>query len=217
MRMRLIEHALSKDEGYGLVIIDGIRDLMFDINNQGESVILINKLMQWSSQYNLHIHCVLHLNKDNDNIRGHIGTELTNKAETVLVISKNRMDANINEVKALNIRDKEFQPFAFTINKDGFSEDTEAVMEEQEHIKPRRSPVSDLTYEEHIQALKFAFGSKEITGYGNMIKALTEGYTSIGFSRGRTVISKVLSIMIEKGFIVREANTFKLSNTENQV
>ncbi len=50
-------------EGIGLVIIDGIRDLMYDINSPSESSELINLLMRWSSEYNLHIHTVLHLNK----------------------------------------------------------------------------------------------------------------------------------------------------------
>ena len=45
--------------------------------------------MRWSSYYELHIHTVLHLNKGDDNTRGHIGTELNNKAETILQISKN--------------------------------------------------------------------------------------------------------------------------------
>ena len=52
-----------RTKGYGLVIIDGIRDLMLDINSTSESVEVINKMMEWSSKYDLHIHCVLHLNK----------------------------------------------------------------------------------------------------------------------------------------------------------
>ena len=31
---------------------------------------------------------MLHLNKGDNNVRGHIGTEMSNKAETVLVITK---------------------------------------------------------------------------------------------------------------------------------
>lgn len=58
----------------GFVVIDGIRDLMYDINNPSESVELINDLMRWSSMHDLHIHTVLHLNKGDDNTRGHIGT-----------------------------------------------------------------------------------------------------------------------------------------------
>ncbi len=100
---------------------------MLDINNPSESVHIINKLMQWSSRYDLHIHCVLHLNKGDDNVRGHIGTELSNKAETVLVISKSNSMANVSEVKPLNIRDKDFAPFAFQINKEGLARDCQGL------------------------------------------------------------------------------------------
>ena len=74
VRIEVIDYALRQGKGYGLVIIDGIRDLMLDINSTGESVEVINKMMEWSSKYNLHIHCVLHLNKGDNNVRGHIVT-----------------------------------------------------------------------------------------------------------------------------------------------
>ena len=79
-RIQVIEYALSQNDSYGLVIIDGIRDLLVDINNAGESTVVINKMMEWSSRYDLHIHCVLHQNKADNNVRGHIGTEMNNKA-----------------------------------------------------------------------------------------------------------------------------------------
>ena len=115
-RKQIIGYMLENMPDVGLLIIDGIRDLMYDINSPSESTDLINLLMRWSSGYNLHIHTVLHLNKGDDNTRGHIGTELNNKAETVLQITKSTQDGNISEVKAMHIRDREFDPFAFRIN-----------------------------------------------------------------------------------------------------
>lgn len=41
VRIEVIDYALRQQKGYGLVIIDGIRDLMLDINNAGESVEVI--------------------------------------------------------------------------------------------------------------------------------------------------------------------------------
>ena len=79
IRIEVIDYALRRSKGYGLVVIDGIRDLMLDINSTSESVEVINKMMEWSSKYDLHIHCVLHLNKGDNNVRGHIGTEMSNK------------------------------------------------------------------------------------------------------------------------------------------
>ncbi len=60
-RKQIIDYMLANMEDIGLVIIDGIRDLMYDINSPSESSELINLLMKWSSEYNLHIHTVLHL------------------------------------------------------------------------------------------------------------------------------------------------------------
>ena len=37
---------------------------------------------------NIHIHTILHQNKGDENARGHVGTELSNKAETVLQVEK---------------------------------------------------------------------------------------------------------------------------------
>ena len=91
-RKQIIGYMLENMPDVGLLIIDGIRDLMYDINSPSESTDLINLLMRWSSGYNLHIHTVLHLNKGDDNTRGHIGTELNNKAETVLQITKSTQE-----------------------------------------------------------------------------------------------------------------------------
>ena len=65
-RRQIINHALAADPEIGFVVIDGIRDLMYDINSPSESVDLINDLMRWSSMHDLHIHTVLHLNKGDD-------------------------------------------------------------------------------------------------------------------------------------------------------
>ena len=123
-RRDIISWALHEEQNIGLVIIDGIRDLIHDINSPSESLNIINELMRWSSYYELHIHTVLHLNKGDDNTRGHVGTELNNKAETVLQVSKNMENGKISEVRAMHIRDKEFVPFAFMIGEDSYIMDT---------------------------------------------------------------------------------------------
>ena len=95
---------------------------MFDINNTIESSRLIGKLMEWTDKYQIHIHIVLHLNKSYDNIRGHVGTELNNKAETVLQICKSSTDSEVTEVSASCIRSMDFPPFAFIVNEAGLPE-----------------------------------------------------------------------------------------------
>ena len=208
LRIKIIDYALSHNKGYGLVIIDGIRDLMLDINNAGESVEVINKLMQWSSIYDLHIHCVLHLNKGDDNVRGHIGTELNNKAETVLQVTKSTQDANISEVKAMHIRDRDFSPFAFRINDDALPEVVRDYVFDQPR-KDRSFPLKELSEHEHRQALENGFGNKVIQGFPNVIAALKTGYASIGYERGRNTLVDLRTFLVNKRMIIPEGKGWR--------
>lgn len=199
VRIEVIDYALRQGKGYGLVIIDGIRDLMLDINSTGESVEVINKMMEWSSKYNLHIHCVLHLNKGDNNVRGHIGTEMSNKAETVLVISKSNENPAISEVHALHIREKEFKPFAFTVDEGGLP-----VMAENHSFdgnaserSKNRTGFMNLSVEQHREALSIAFGDKPIKGFENVLQAMMTAYEAIGFKRGRSVMIKLFQYLTD--------------------
>ena len=65
-----------------LVILDGIRDLVADINDGVVAQDCIERLMHLASDCRCCIVCVLHQNKsaEDRNLRGWIGTELKNKA-----------------------------------------------------------------------------------------------------------------------------------------
>ena len=219
VRIGVIDYALRQNKGYGLVIIDGIRDLMLDINSTSESVEVINKMMEWSSKYDLHIHCVLHQNKGDNNVRGHIGTEMNNKAETVLVITKSTTNPDISEVKAMHIREKEFKPFAFTVNEEGLPEIVEHTPEKEEGDKqPSRFTYQDLTSEQHNEALTAAFKEKPIKGFDRMVEELTQAYADIGFKRGRSVIIKMLKYLInEQKLIVKRDNHYYFGYTPAEI
>lgn len=197
VRVEVIDYALRQNKGYGLVIIDGIRDLMLDINSTGESVEVINRMMEWSSRYDLHIHCVLHLNKGDNNVRGHIGTEMSNKAETVLVISKSNENPGISEVHALHIREKEFKPFAFTINETGLPVIAEGHSFGEPPKPKARTGFTELSIEQHREALSAAFGEKPIRGFDNLLQSLIVSYEAIGFKRGRSVMIKLMQYLID--------------------
>lgn len=199
-RIEVIDYALRQDKGYGLVIIDGIRDLLVDINSPSESVVVINKMMEWSSRYNLHIHCVLHLNKGDNQVRGHIGTEMSNKAETVLVINKNDQYPDISEVRPLIIREKEFKPFAFMVNGEGLPELAEFTGRDAD--ASRRLTFRDLTDAQHREALETAFGGKPIKGYERVIDALVPAYASVGYKRGRNAMVKLLKHLVHEAKLV---------------
>lgn len=206
-RKQFIETALLSLKDVGLVIIDGIRDLMYDINSPSESVDLINLLMKWSSDFNIHIHTVLHMNKGDENTRGHIGTELNNKAETVLKVSKSLEDPNISEVRAMHIRDREFEPFAFRINEESLPE---LVQDYSANTAARKKlQFTDLSEELHRTALEYGFGDNAPVGYPQMIDALKNGYASIGYTRGRNTLIKLSKYLMQNDAIVKFGANYK--------
>lgn len=73
-----------------LVILDGIRDLVADINDGVVAQACLEQLMHLASDERCCIVCILHQNKsvEDRNLRGWIGTELKNKAFEVYECSK---------------------------------------------------------------------------------------------------------------------------------
>ena len=73
-----------------LVIVDGIRDLVNDINDGVLAQEVMEELMHLATQTECCIVCVLHQNKSGEdrNLRGWIGTELMNKAFEVYSCEK---------------------------------------------------------------------------------------------------------------------------------
>ena len=118
-RLKLVEYAIENTPNLGFVVIDGVRDLITSINDEGESTTMSSSLLRWTEEYNIHIIVVLHENPGSDKARGHIGTELTNKAETVIALEVDKSDDNISIVSAGFCRNKSFKPFAFEITDDG--------------------------------------------------------------------------------------------------
>jgi hypothetical protein len=96
-----------------LSIIDGIRDLMHDINDTVETTDLIKYLEFETNLHNLFIILVLHMNKNDKNPRGHIGTELLNKAQFTIELEKDEK-TGVTTVKCESARDEAFEPFGLT-------------------------------------------------------------------------------------------------------
>jgi hypothetical protein len=115
-RKELIDYLLTvknPQKDIALVIIDGIRDLITDINNPEQATFITSWLMKVTSEAELHICTVLHQNKSDANARGHLGTEIVNKGQTILSVKK---DDGFSIIEAEQCRDKEFEPFAFKVD-----------------------------------------------------------------------------------------------------
>lgn len=120
-RLKLIDYAINEFKNVGLVIIDGIRDLISSINDEAEGTMVTSKLLKWTEEKNIHIVTVLHQNKGkgNTDARGHIGTELINKAESIFSVTVDSNDKDVSIIEAEQTRGIAPDPIPFKINAEG--------------------------------------------------------------------------------------------------
>ena len=135
-----------------LIFLDGVRDLVRDFNSPDESTNMVNLLMRLSSQNKCHICSILHENKSGGQLRGHLGSELVNKAETVIKVSR---DGNVSTVTSEYSRNKPFEDFCFTINAEGLPE-----LCEPEKVPQKANKLKDM--------LIGVFGDKKIMAYSEL-------------------------------------------------
>ena len=88
-RLRLFEKAVLRYQP-DLVLLDGVRDLLADINDGVKAQEIVERLMKLAQQSGCCLVCVIHQNKgaEDRNLRGWIGTELMNKAFEVYSCEK---------------------------------------------------------------------------------------------------------------------------------
>jgi hypothetical protein len=166
-RLQFIEEEIYSNDKFGFVVIDGIKDLINSINDESEATMIASKLLKWTEERNIYILVVLHQNKSDNNARGHIGTELINKAQTVLSVSKAENDNNISIVEAQQCRDKEPEVFAFEIDEFGIPIEVENFELNTKTIK-NKFDVTDLEDFKKYQLLTEVFSKGKSFNYSEL-------------------------------------------------
>lgn len=209
-RIEITRQAIYNLDDVGLVIIDGIRDFVYDINSPSKSTKIITLLMQWTDERQIHIHAILHQNKGDENARGHIGTELNNKAEAVLLVEKDSQNHDISCVKSVHIRAMDFEPFAFRINIEALPELLDGyVIGNREGRKSKRQkfdPYVDISEQSHRIALETAFAKKPTYGYNELTDALKEAYALVSIRLSNNKASELISMLKCKRMIVQDSS-----------
>jgi len=104
-----------------LVIVDGIRDLVNDINDGVLAQEVMEELLHLATKAECCIACVLHQNKSGEdhNLRGWIGTELMNKAFEIYSCEK-MMPQRIFKLEQTQTRKYDIeQPMYYEVSDDG--------------------------------------------------------------------------------------------------
>lgn len=215
LRMAIVEQAIGKIPDLGLVIIDGIRDFLYDINSSSESTDIISKFMQWTDDRQIHIHTVLHQNKNDEHARGHIGTELNNKAETIMQIEVDKEDKTVSVVEAVHIRDREFEPFAFRINEEAIPELVESYLPKEKKIgRPTKEPFEpykEIPENVHQAALDTAFANGNISNYNDYLERLKIGYGLQDVNLGHNKAVKVATFLRNKRMVIKVGKEYQIN------
>lgn len=102
-----------------VVFIDGIADLVSDINKFDECMVMVHKLMAEASRRFISIWSVLHVNYGSQKMRGHLGTEIAHKVSDVLSCQKDKtQDPPVFTVEQVKARNKDIQNFSFIVSDD---------------------------------------------------------------------------------------------------
>jgi len=118
----LITYACNLYKNLGIIFIDQVADLMKSVNDEAEAIEVVRFLEKLSDEKQIHICCVVHVNKLNNFAQGWLGTQLMKKAETIIDVQKDPEFLNQSKVSSDLTRDIGFNDFLFAINEYGYPE-----------------------------------------------------------------------------------------------
>lgn len=185
-----------------IAVIDGIRDCMSNINDPDETTEVMSWLLRLNVDTKVHFINVLHLNKTDGNARGHIGTELLNKAEITIEVEIDQK-SGASLAKCESSRRKPFESFFFTHGPTGLPELQGVVVDEAER-ENRDEIYTKLSMCFDGEMLKFRDLKEQVKAY---------------FGIGDTKAKQLIANYVQRGWILksgpdRSPNTvYKLSPT----
>ncbi len=170
-----------KEHRPALVVIDGVVDLLDDFNSIEQSSKLIAKLMELSAECDCAITCVLHTNKADNNMRGHLGAMLLQKCSDTYEVVKS---GNTFSVSQTDCRNMPVEDFAFSIDANGipYSTATAVNIKQQEKMDSIKDgmieafgSVQTLTRAALAKRYMAASGVVKDTAYSHIRKGLEFG------------------------------------------
>lgn len=203
-RKAMLEWYMQNIPNIGFVVIDGIRDLVKSVNNEDECIDMVDWIMTLSSKYRCHILCVIHENKVGGQVRGHLGTELQNKAQTIIGIAKPEDDENISIVKVRESRHKPFKPFAIGFDEEAHlptvNLDYEVNEKSKSYKKTPKKKLKDYEPSDHCRYLGQIFSYSIRMPWRDLIANIKTEYPDILAKEAE----KAAKWLVENDFLEKE-------------
>lgn len=207
IRLKIIDLLIQQIEP-DIVVIDGIRDLVFDINSPDEATTITGSLMAWADQYNCHILSILHQNKGNEHARGHLGSEMINKSETVIKVSQD--DKNITICEPEFTRGEPFPVFAFDRDTYGIPQlvNYSPKISSGESNSRRALPI-EIHEKTHLECLDKAFGIEVKLSYSELVSSVCASFEYYGMAMGIVRSKSFIQFYIQNNYLMKSE---KVSN-----
>ena len=194
-RMRIITKE-AKRLRPTLVVIDGVADVCENFNDVTESNATINALMKLSTECKAHILCVLHENKakDDNGMKGHLGTLLLQKASDVWQVAKSGSTFTATHT---DTRNQQCEPVTFAL--DGYG------------VPMRAASVAEVRKEENKEVLakliREAFGQSRDLSYSELCDRIAAyGGVSLPTAKRRLKSAREFGIIS----VIPESNKYTL-------
>ena len=199
-----------------VVFLDGVVDFVESFNDEVISRRLIHDLLMICEEFGCAIVCVLHENKasDDENMRGHLGTVLSQKAGSVLQCKKAK--SGIIGVTCPDARHGTMPAWNISFDADGHLIDADAMHQQEVQAKrmqheAKRKEERDLIVR---QRLDIALSFIQLAN-GSMLRNELTTKLEDKLKLSRPTVSKFLSQMLKDGKLF-ESNKC-IMNSENIV
>lgn len=116
-RVEAIEHYLETTENVGLVIIDGVADLIAEVNSLEETNYIAQKFMTWTEKYQVALISCIHSNHGSSKPTGHLGSALEKKTETQIELKRGQGESKYVFMSCKNSRNTSFDELSLSINQ----------------------------------------------------------------------------------------------------
>lgn len=205
--VQMIEKYLEKNIDCGLLVVDGILDLVQGYNDEKESKKLINILKKITKKYSLLSILTLHKGKTTSNTIGHLGAMADRAAQSVLSVEKNKEQGTF-VLKADYLRSADdFTPVEIYFNKQNNTWEQTIYSEENTKVKKLQLRPNELSIDKHIGNIATIFNFNEIQQYKELVQNISEIYaTGINWSKEcvRHFIIEKLIFKTEYGYTNRQ-------------
>lgn len=181
-----------------VVLIDGLVDYVASFNDEVMSRQLIHDLLILCEEQDCAIVNVLHENKasEDENMRGHLGTVLAQKAGTVLRSSKDRLGTI--SVSCPNARHGTMPTWYISFSDDGHIVDADEQQQQQQKGFRHRAKANRLEKLLNIEKERFEAARKIIRDNGgSMMRSRLNSLLMEQEGLSRTTISKFISRMVD--------------------